>query len=307
MKEIEKVVIIGAGAMGILYAHQFLKAGFQTYLAAYGERLKKLSKPFIFNDKEYIFDSLDLDNPKDKADLIIIAVKYEKLNEIIPKLSNIIDKTTLIISILNGLDSEKEIAAVYGEDRILYTTTVGMDAVREENRISCKNFGKIVIGELKNTTISEKLKLVQSSLKKAGIVFETPVDMEKEMWWKFMVNVGMNQTSAVLRATYGIFQRDEGVREIMENLMREVIDLSIFENVNLDYENDLKKRWYDVLYRLDPKGKTSMLQDIEAKRTTEVDIFAGKVLKLAQKHNYNAKYNEIFYKIIKGIEKSYTM
>lgn len=96
----------------------------------------------------------------------------------------------------------------------------------------------------------------------------------------------MNQTSAVLRANYGAFQHIDTVREIMENLMKEVIDISKYENVNLDYESDLKKRWYEVLYRLNPEGKTSMLQDIEAKRPTEVDIFAGKVISLAKKHNY---------------------
>lgn len=307
MKDIEKVAIVGAGAMGILYAHQFYKAGFKTYLAAYGDRLKKLTKPFIFNDQTYIFDALNLDAPESAVDLIIIAVKHDNLSEIIPKLSKIIDENTTIISILNGLDSEKEIANVCGEDKVLFTTTVGMDAVRVDNSIRCKNFGKLVIGELKNHTISKKLKRVHTALQKAGIVFETPIDMEKEMWWKFMVNVGMNQTSAVLRATYGVFQREESVREIMENLMKEVIDLSQLENVNLNYESDLKQRWYEVLYKLDPNGKTSMLQDVEAKRPTEVEIFAGKVLKLAQKHNYDAKYNELFYKIIKGIEKSYSI
>jgi len=306
MMEIQKISIVGAGAMGILYAHQFQNSSFDTYLAADGERVKKLkNRPIFFNDKRYIFDVLDLDSPETSVDLIIIAVKCDKLNEIIPKLSKLIKEDTIIISILNGLDSEKEIAKYYGDEKVLYTTTVGMDAVRIDNKITCKNFGKLVIGELKNGTISEKLKRVQSALEKANIVYETPLDMEKAIWWKFMVNVGMNQTSAVLRANYGAFQHIDTVREIMENLMKEVIDISQYENVNLDYESDLKKRWYEVLYRLNPEGKTSMLQDIEAKRPTEVDIFAGKVISLAKKHNYKANYNEAFYKIIKAIEKSY--
>ncbi|MGC8924477.1 MAG: ketopantoate reductase family protein [Calditerrivibrio sp.] len=306
MSEIKKVAIVGAGAMGILYAHQFQNANFKTYLAANGNRLLKLKNtPFSFNGQSYLFDTIDLDNPLTRVDLVMVAVKFDKLDEIIPLLEGIIHENTLIISILNGLDSEYEIAKVYGLDRILFTTTVGMDAVRVDNIINCKNYGKLLIGELKNDTISEKVKRIQSALEKAKIAYEIPLDMQKELWWKFMVNVGMNQTSAVLRATYGVFQRDEGVRKLMENLMKEVIDLSVYEGVNLEYESDLKKRWYNVLYKLDPDGKTSMLQDVEAKRKTEVDIFAGKVLKLAREHNYSAKYNEIFYDIIKGIEKSY--
>ena len=306
MSEIKKVAIVGAGAMGILYAHQFQNASFETYLAASGDRLLKIKNiPFIFNGQSYHFDTIDLDNPSTKVDLVIVAVKFDKLDEIIPLLAGIIHENTLIISILNGLDSEYEIAKVYGLDKILFTTTVGMDAVRVDNVITCKNFGKLLIGELKNDTISEKVKRIQIALEKAKIAYEIPLDMQKELWWKFMVNVGMNQTSAVLRAPYGVFQKDEGVKKLMENLMKEVIDLSVYEGVNLEYESDLKKRWYNILYKLDPDGKTSMLQDVEAKRKTEVDIFGGKVLKLARKHNYSARYNEIFYDIIKGIEKSY--
>ncbi|MCX8083347.1 MAG: ketopantoate reductase family protein [Calditerrivibrio sp.] len=306
MNEVKKVAIVGAGAMGVLYAHQFLERGFETFLAADGERLAKLVQTqFIFNDKKYKFNTLDLINPQTSVDLVIVAVKHNVLDEIVPKLKNIIHENTTIISLLNGLDSEKIIASYYGEEKVLYTITVGMDAVRVGNKITCKNFGKLIIGELKNNTYSKKLSRIHSAFQKAGILYETPIDMEKEIWWKFMVNVGMNQVSAVLRATYGVFQRDESVRGLMENLMKEVIDISRLECIPLDYENDLKERWYSVLYSLDPNGKTSMLQDVEAKRPTEVDIFAGKVKEIAKKYNLQVPYNTIFYDIIKGIEQSY--
>jgi 2-dehydropantoate 2-reductase len=48
-----------------------------------------------------------------------------------------------------------------------------------------------------------------------------------------------------------------------------------------------------------------MLQDVEAKRMTEVDIFAGKVIALGKKHNVSTPYNQVFFDIIKGIQSSY--
>lgn len=307
MHGIKNIVIIGAGAMGILYASQFSQNNnFNVYLGVYGERYSKLKdKEILFNDTPYIFNTIDLDKDTIEADLIIISVKYHNLKDIIPKLNRIISKKTIIISILNGLDSENEIGSVYGMDKILYTTTVGMDAVRDKNVITCKNLGKLVFGELKNHILSDKVKRLKNLLDIAGINYDIPEEMEKAMWWKFMVNVGMNQTSAVLGASYGDFQKSKHIRDVMEGLMREVILLSSYEGVNLDYQNDLKVKWYEVLYKLDPKGKTSMLQDIEAKRKTEVEIFSGKVLTLSKKYNIDLKYNKVVYEMIKGMEDTY--
>ena len=95
-----------------------------------------------------------------------------------------------------------------------------------------------------------------------------------------MVNVGMNQASAVMRAPYGVFQSSPDAQALMESLMREVIVLAEAAGVNLE-EQDLKN-WYAFLNSLSPLGKTSMLQDIEAGRKTEVDIFAGKVVELGK-------------------------
>jgi len=64
--------------------------------------------------------------------------------------------------------------------------------------------------------------------------------MMRIMWWKFMINVGINQASAVLRAPFLIFQTSEEARDLMESAMREVIKLSEKAQVNLT-EEDIKR------------------------------------------------------------------
>ncbi|MEF3255835.1 MAG: ketopantoate reductase family protein [Deferribacterales bacterium] len=304
---IRNVVIIGAGAMGILLASQFDDCEkINLYLGSYGKRVKDLQKNrFYFNGKPYSFKILDLNSTDLIADLIIIAVKYKDLTDVIENCSNILGEKTIFISLLNGLDSEIKIGKKYGMEKVLYTVTVGMDAVREGYNVTCKNFGKIVFGELFNETYSENVIALKEAFDSANIKYEIPKDMKRTMWWKFMVNVGVNQTSAIFNAPYGDFQKSEYIRDIMEGLMNEVIILSKYEDVNLNYQTDLKEKWYSVLYSLSPEGKTSMLQDIEAKRKTEVEIFAGKVLELGKKYNIDTPYNKIVFQIIKGKEDIY--
>ena len=105
--------------------------------------------------------------------------------------------------------------------------------------------------------------------------------MIRELWWKFMMNVGLNQTSAILRAPYGVYQRVEEARELMRMACMEVVQLSAKAGVNLT-ANDIDD-CLEIVQRLSPVGKISMLQDIEARRKTEIETFSGTVMGWAGK------------------------
>ena len=114
-----------------------------------------------------------------------------------------------------------------------------------------------------------------------------------------MVNVGVNQASAVMRAPYGVFHVNPDARAVMFALMREAIALAQCAGVNLT-DADLAG-WDNVLRNLSPSGKTSMLQDIEARRQTEVEIFAGKVVALGLKYGIPTPVNETILHIIRAL------
>ncbi len=118
-----------------------------------------------------------------------------------------------------------------------------------------------------------------------------------------MINVGINQASAVLRAPFAEFQTPGKAGNLMESAMREVIRLSEKAGVNLA-EDDIRK-FNEILPSLNPQGKTSMLQDVEAGRKTEVEMFAGKVIDLGRKCNVPAPVNQRLFDLIKEIEAKY--
>ena len=113
-------------------------------------------------------------------------------------------------------------------------------------------------------------------------------------------NVGINQCSCVLRAPYGLFQRSEPARRLMTDAMREVVAISRAEGTGLS-EEDIDA-WHETLRGLDPQGKTSMLQDVEAGRPTEVELFAGTVCELAERHSQDVPVNRTLYRIIRALE-----
>ena len=103
-----------------------------------------------------------------------------------------------------------------------------------------------------------------------------------------------------LRAPYGVFQASADARALMRSLMTEVVTLAEKSGIDLK-EKDIDE-WDRILAGLSPAGKTSMLQDVEAGRKTEVEIFAGKVVSLAAAYGLTAPVNQTVQRIIAVIE-----
>jgi 2-dehydropantoate 2-reductase len=302
MPAIQDVVVLGAGAMGAYFVERFLDTqGIEVAVVARGERGALLAREgLVVNDRHLAVPVLHPDEAAAPVDLIIVALKHHHLPQAVPDLRHLVSDQTIIISVMNGLDSETYIGAIYGLDKMLYTVSVGIDAVRQGNRIVYSQPGKQLFGEATNDTITSRVQRVQVAFDQAGIFYETPPDMIRMLWWKFMVNVGMNQSSAVMRAPYGIFQTTPQAQALMEALMTEVLLLAQAEGVNLT-RADIDD-WYRVLHTLSPRGQTSMLQDVIAGRKTEVEVFGAKVVELGRKHDIPTPVNNTVLQILQVVE-----
>ncbi|HMA66992.1 MAG TPA: ketopantoate reductase family protein [Desulfosalsimonadaceae bacterium] len=303
MQPIREVAILGAGAMGAFFAGKFFDSGFATWLIARGSRLERLqNEGVVINEKPYTIPAISPESAAAPVDLIIVAVKNHHLPEAVKGLDNLVGDSTIIISVMNGLESEEYLGSMFGREKVLYAVSVGIDALREENRITYSKPGKHYFGEADNTRPGQKVMRVQQAFAEAAIPYETPRDMMRIMWWKFMINVGMNQASTVMGAPYGVFQTSRDARQLMEALMQEVIAVAKAGAIELT-RNDLDE-WNAVLQGLSPLGKTSMLQDMEAGRKTEVEVFGKKVVELGKQHDLPTPVNRTLLQIIRVLEQN---
>ncbi|RJR36479.1 MAG: 2-dehydropantoate 2-reductase, partial [Desulfobacteraceae bacterium] len=265
-----------------------------------GERHARLRETgLVVNGKGY---DLPLVRPEDAShsDLILVAVKHHHLPQAILDMRKAVGDRTHILSVMNGIQSEEQIGDVYGMDKVLYAIAIGIDAVREGNVVTCSTQGKILFGEPDNSVLSERVKSLQELFTKAGIVHDTPVDMIRTLWWKFMVNVGMNQVSAILDAPYGVFHRSEAAQKVTQNAMNEVIAIANAKGINLSKQDAVD--FLPILRKMSPEGKTSMVQDIEAKRKTEVEMFGVKVVEMGLEMNIPTPVNSTLVRLIQALE-----
>lgn len=306
MREINKVSIIGLGALGILFGSHMLKRMPEGSLRiiADNQRIERYKNEGIYcNGEQCDFFYVTPEENCEPADLLIFAVKFSGLAQAVSAAKNHIGPNTIIISLLNGISSESIIGSEYGEDKIIYCVAQGMDAVKVGNQLTYHNPGVLCIGEKEPGVASQRIKDIASFFDQVGISSELKTDIQKHMWGKFMLNVGVNQTAAVYGCNYEGLQQEGAPRDIMILAMREVLMLSEKEKTGLT-EKDLAY-WLTVIEPLHPEGKPSMQQDIEAKRRSEVGLFAGTVLSLGEKHGISTPINRMLYDKIMDIEKEY--
>lgn len=297
---IKKVCMIGFGAVGALYGEMLndYLGSYNVEILAKGDRLERYKKNGItINGKTKFYNVV---NPKEasKADFILLATKNLQIDEAVIDIRNAVGKNTIILSLLNGIESEEKLIKAYGEDKVLYGFCVGLNSENSGSNIKFSSIGKIVFGE-KDNSDSESVKSLKDLFNKANVPYLVPQNIRHDQYNKFMLNTVFNTLSAICRGGYGIFN-SPSLEDLSRKIAKEVIEVSKKEGVILtekDFEDDLK-----LIVSLPTYGRTSMCQDIMASKKTENNWFSGTVIRLGEKHNIPTPYNRSIYLIAEGCE-----
>ena len=301
--KINTVLIAGAGAIGLSTAVPIYKYDpLCVSILARGERLERYRKNGLKVNGEKIDFRFSYG---EKADLIIVACKYHHLDEVIEDISPSVGRDTIILSLLNGISSEEIIGRRLGRERLPLAMVLGTDAGHRGEETTFTKMGTIHFGDAGGKN-GEREERIAEFFTRAGVPFALEPDMKRKLWYKYMINVGGNQITAVLRLPYAAIQnRGESseipeARTLIEKAMREVIAVANAEGIDLN-EGDFES-YYNTINKLSPSGYTSMCQDVLAGRKTEVEMFSLAIMELAKKHNISVPVNEILYLQLRTIE-----
>lgn len=302
---IQTTAIIGMGALGLMYADTIAKARGRESVSFVmnKERLQKYKDVvFTCNGEEKTFQMRDCEE-MEPVDLLIVAVKYNGLPDAMKDMRKCVGENTIIMSVMNGITSEKMIAEEFGMEKLIDTVAQGMDAMKFGSDLRFTQMGELHIG-VEAGQKQENVDAVAEFFDDIHMPYVVEEDILFRMWAKFMLNVGINQTCMAYETTYsGALTEGTEANHTLIAAMREVITLSNAENIGLS-EKDLWL-YIDILKTLDPEGVPSMRQDGIARRYSEVEMFAGTVIKMAEKHGIDTPANRLLYQKVKAIEATY--
>ncbi len=200
------------------------------------------------------------------ADLIIITTKWSGYNAALELIGPIVDEhKTIILPLLNGLLPYQCAVERYATRRVLRGFYVGSTASMVGSKMS-------VGGGF--TTVMEGCDEVEKLFESAGLRYRVEEDMVRAQWGKLVVNVGLNQCSALGGGlSYGEIKQSEEYMNVVRELMQEAVMVAKHSGVrNSDSLMEEAMRVFDIMGDGD---YSSMAQDVRSGRETEWEIFCG--------------------------------
>ena len=315
-----KICIYGAGAVGGLMAAWLARSGHDVSVIARGAHLEAIRREGLRVRSGGQIESFRIKAESDPArlgaqDYVIVAVKAPSLTEVAEGIAPLLGPSTSILTAMNGvpwwffhrlkfhdggerlesLDPGGRLARAMPTERIV-GCVIHLAASTPEPGVVSHNMGKrLIVGEPggRNT---ERTRRIADALRSAGFEVALSEFIEKDFWVKLIGNVSFNPVSALTVSTADRLIQDRQVKDYMINIMREV--LAIGRAVGVDADIDPEAR-IDMARALG-KFKTSMLQDLEAGKSLEIDGLLAGTLEIARKAGVKAPYTESLFGLIKA-------
>ncbi len=327
----KRIRFIGAGALGLLFADQMrrnLPEGGKIEFVMDAERLERHRKDiYTINGEEVQFAMLTPEQAREEgpADLILVGVKYPQFASAMETMASSVGEETTILSMMNGVDSEELLGKRFGREKVLFNVSQGMDAQRYGANLTYTQHGHLYIGvpsgeqlmtldaqnpltleqaeELRGILLA-KLDAVCRFFDQSGVSYVREENILHRIWSKFMLNVGCNQVCMVADKGYGPCLEPGGLEfALMTGAMREVCALAQAKGIMVG-EKELAE--YIALEKtLDPNAVPSMGQDRRQKRRSEVDMFAGTVIRQGRELGLEMPVNEYLLRRVREIEAQY--
>lgn len=282
-------MIFGAGALGSLIGALMLKSKQNVVFIARGEQYKALKEKGLKVSglmEEHFYVEV-YDKPVD-ADLVFLTVKAYDTEKAVESLKNVSFRG--ICSLQNGVGNE-EILAEHFEEVVGGVTTMGAN-LREKGHVAFAGRGKTFLGDWKGNLASEFAEVMQ----RADMDVEVVDDIERRIWEKAGINAVINPLTALCRVRNGKV-KEEPLRSVAEKIAEECE--KVMEK--LGFKTNLKDLIWEVAEKT-ALNRSSMLQDVENGRRTEIEFINGAFVREGRELGLDVTFNEIMLRLVRGVE-----
>ena len=304
-----KIAIVGAGALGGTFGALLTDAGFDVHLVEIDKRRVDAIKKngIILHMPDGTIKTVKVkitDEPKTVGivDIVQISVKGYHTHSAAKTALPMIGENTYVLSVQNGIGNLEVIANVVGKEKVIGGVTAHSAMPISFHEIKyAGGMGGIWIGRYDGKK-DKRLEEMAKIFNEAGFTTEIiEGNVEIPIWRKLLANVACNAVAAITGFTGNQLLGCEHTRELIIKLAEETAEVAKAKGLEFD---ELNYAGAFVLKALSgvKDNKISMLQDIEAKRRTEIDTLNGAIVREGKKYGVATPYNETITYIIKSLE-----
>lgn len=282
-----RIAVIGIGGVGGYFGgklarHYAASGEVEIIFVARGAHLRQVQKnglrQITAEGNFTAIPDLSTDQPETCGhfDLVLFCVKGYGLDSSAAQIKNNVNRTSTVITLLNGVDNVRPLKAVLPEARILNGCVyIGAHIVEPGIVRQAGGTCQLLFGPEDGDM--EGLSVIESVLKKAAIKVSLTADIRTVVWEKYLFVSPLASATAYLKQPIGAFVEKSEKRDFLEGLMQEVAKIGIAQGIAISEEMVRAALKKNSLFPYDTK--TSLQMDYESGRKIEIDIFTGYIVK----------------------------
>ncbi|MFO7460904.1 MAG: 2-dehydropantoate 2-reductase [Desulfatiglandales bacterium] len=296
-------LILGAGAMGCLFAARMKRAGLEVSLSEkIPERAQRIRDRGIqvegVGGAYRVMVPVIAGNPDPGPDAVLVCVKSYDTEEAARTMAPWIKENTLILTLQNGLGNLETLEEAFGRERVLGGVTSEGATVLDHGRIRHAGTGETYIGPP-----GKGSQEIVSAFRQAGFSCKAVDGVDRLIWGKLIVNAGINALAAITGLKNGRLPQIRAIRAIMEGAVEEAVAVAQAKGILLPFPDPIG-RVMEVC-KATAENVASMLQDVRNKKETEIRAINGAVVREGEALGISTPVNVVLASLVKAIQETY--
>lgn len=304
-----KIAILGAGAMGSLYGGLLAEGGNEVWLIDVWQQhvdiinQRGLSIEGISGNR-IIKNIKATSNPSDagKVDLVIIFVKSTITDTAVSANKILFQHHPMVLTLQNGLGNIEKIEKFIDRSYILAGITSHGSTMLGAGKVNHAGVGETHLGEL-DGSISSRVEELYQVFSSSGLKTTLSNNVLGLIWSKLMVNVGINALTAITGMKNGTLIEFQETEELLELAVAEAYKVAKATGISLSYEDPIAHT--KAVCKATAANQSSMLQDVLNKRTTEIDMINGAIVREGNLLGISTPVNKVLTNLVAVLQKNF--
>jgi 2-dehydropantoate 2-reductase len=297
-----RILMVGAGAVGGFLGARLVCVGENVTFAVRGERARVLCEQGLAihgpqgDEHVALAHVAALEELTGPFDLILVAVKWPALETVADELARLLAPHGVVAPLLNGVDSEDVVARYVGAQRTIAAVAYMSAGSKGANELYAHGATRVGFAPYRpgqEANVEELARLFE----RAGIPARRFADARTMLWEKMIWNAPYNALCALTRKNAGTVT--ERMPELLRDAMREVLTVGRAEGAQLS--DGLVEAMLTLTRDEFPATEPSMLQDVRAGRSTEVDILQQRVVRGGERHGIATPVMRTLSALVRGL------
>jgi 2-dehydropantoate 2-reductase len=303
------ILILGAGALGSLLGARLsqTEAGVSLFTTN-RQHVQSIQQSGLTIEEldgsrqHYALSAHDaLSSLEEPPDLVIVVVKTYDIENALAGVADLCNPNAIFLTLQNGIGNWERVVRVVGKDRVLVGTTAQGATLVEPGLIRHGGSGPTFIGEPQGGPSSRVFSVVDL-FQKAGLKTEARDRMQHLIWEKLHANVGINAITALTGTRNGFIAANAAARELCFAAVKEAMLVARAKGFEMD--PSMPERVLEIA-RSTAVNRSSMGQDVDRRKRTEIDSINGAIVALGEESNILTPVNQTLTRLVKILEANY--